>query len=78
MLALGGGVWLTGNSAATWGSPLRAYTGGPDGRVARLIDYGAIDSWLDTKQLINAPDTCSNSDCRQSNNEFRTQGHQGE
>jgi hypothetical protein len=37
-----GNVYVTGTSGATWGSPLRAYTGGNDAFAAKLNSSGAL------------------------------------
>jgi hypothetical protein len=37
-----GNVYVTGSSNATWGSPVRAYTGGWDTFAAKLNPYGAL------------------------------------
>ena len=37
-----GNVYVTGNSAATWGSPVRAFTGGYDAFVAKLNSSGNL------------------------------------
>lgn len=39
-----GNFYLTGQSAATWGTPVRAFTGGNDGFVAKFDGGGAL-SW---------------------------------
>jgi hypothetical protein len=38
----GGSVYVTGNSDATWGSPVRAYTGNWDSFAAKLSSSGAL------------------------------------
>ena len=37
-----GNVYVTGQSYATWGSPIRAYTAGEDGYVAKLDSGGSL------------------------------------
>ena len=37
-----GNIYVTGHSSASWGSPLRAYTGGNDAFVAKLTSSGAL------------------------------------
>ncbi|MDR3705399.1 MAG: SBBP repeat-containing protein [Paludibacteraceae bacterium] len=39
-----GNVYVSGESGATWGSPIRAYSGSYDGFVAKLTSAGAL-SW---------------------------------
>jgi hypothetical protein len=38
----GGNVYVTGGSCATWGSPMRAYSGGCDAFVARFDSAGSL------------------------------------
>ena len=37
-----GNIYLTGESSTTWGTPIRAYTGGLDSFVAKLNNSGAL------------------------------------
>jgi hypothetical protein len=37
-----GNIYLTGNSSATWGAPVRAFSGAPDAFVAKLSPAGAL------------------------------------
>ena len=39
---IGGNIFVTGQSDATWGTPLRAYTAGYDAIVAQLADNGTL------------------------------------